>query len=407
MPKQTARFNFLLILLSLALAACAQSEPPAAPTLDAAELATIVAATLSAEPPLANATPSATPSPDADGILPAAVYFLSDRGGSMQVWRLAPDGETLNQLTGGEDSVDSFDVAADGQVAYVSGNQLWLRGSGGEAQLLVDGSAADPEGASFPYTLRVNAPRFAADGERLAYALNGVHVLNLDSGEDQQLLVNQLNGNDNDFVFPEELYSPAAWSPDGSRLLVSIAYVEGGRLGLLQPGGTPGLMRFENEGALCCQVAWSADGASVLVASPYAGIATPGLWAYDAASGAETVLLDDSDPNGGLHFAGWPQASGEDLFYFYASSAGTQEGDVPLFMVRSALGDLSDRKQLRPESFSIREALWAPDGSLALIIENPIVVAEGVTGGTILLVRADGGVAQPLAGQAHGLRWGP
>ena len=407
MPKTTARFNILLILLSLALAACAPSGPPAAPTLDAAELATIVAATLSAEPPPANATPSATPSPEVEGILPTAVYFLSDRGGSMQVWRLASDGETLRQLTEAEDGVDSLDVAADGQVAYVSGNQLWLRGVDGDNKLLVDGSAADPDSESFHYTQRISAPRFAPEGKRLAYALNGVHLLDLDSGEDQQLLINQLNGNDNDFVFPEELYSPEAWSPDGSRLLVSIAYVEGGSLGVLQPGGAQGLVRFDAEGVICCQVAWAADSARVLVASPYAGIVTSGLWAYDAVSGAESALLDASDPDGGLHFAGWPQATSEDLYYFYASSAGVQEGDVPLFMVRNQLGDLGDQEQLRPESFSIREALWAPDGSLALILENPILVAEGVTGGTILLVRADGGPAQPLADQAHDMRWGP
>jgi hypothetical protein len=326
----------------------------------------------------------------------------------MQVWRLAPDGETLSQLTDTEVGVGSFDVAAGGQLAYVSGNQLWLRGSDGEAQLLVAGSTADPDSESFPYSQRISAPRFAPEDTRLAYALNGVHLLDLESGEDQHLLVNQLNGNDNDFIFPEELYSPETWSPDGSHLLISIAYVEGGRLGVLQPGGAQGLVRFEAEGALCCHAAWAADGGSVLVASPYAGIVTSGLWAYDAASGAENVLLGASDPDGGLHFAGWPQATSEDLYYFYASSAGDSlEGTVPLFMVRSALGDLGDREQLRPESFSIREALWAPDGSLALIIENPIVVAEGVTGGTILLVRADGGPAQPLAGQAHALRWGP
>lgn len=407
MPKLMLRFNFLLILLSLLLAACAPGAAPAAPTLDTAELATIVAATLSAEPPSASPTPSTAPSPTADALLPTAVYFLSDRGGGMQVWRLAADGETLSQLTTAEAGVDDFDVAADGRLAYVSGNQLWLRTTDGENQLLVDGSAATAEEASFHYSQRISAPRFAPNGGHLAYALNGVHIINLDSGVDQHLLVNQLNSNDDDFIFPEELYYPEAWSPDSRRLLVSIAYFEGGSLGVLQPGGTEGLVRFDAEGVICCQASWAADSASVLVASPYAGIVTPGLWAYDATSGAESPLLDAGDSDGGLQFAGWPLVSQEALYYFYASSSGAPEGEVPLFMVRSDPAGVDSRDQLRPESFSIREVLWAPDGSLALLIENPIVVAEGVTGGTILLVRADGGPAQPLADQAHAMRWGP
>ncbi len=406
MHKTSARFNILLILLSWLLAACAPGVAPASPTLDTAELATIVAATLSAEPPPATATPSAT-SPAAEALLPSAVYFLSDRSGNMQVWRLAVDSATLSQLTEVADGVDDYDIAADGQLAYVSGNQLWLRTADGEEQVLVDGSAAEPQDEGFHYSQRISAPRFTPDSARLAYALDGVHVIELDSGEDQHLLVNQLNNNDNDFIFPEELYYPETWSPDGSRLLVSIAFFEGGSLGVLRTGGAEGLVRFEAQGSLCCQAAWAPDSASVLVASPYAGIVAPGLWRYDAASGAESVLLDASDPDGGFHFVGWPLASGEGLYAFYASSGRLPEGEVPLFMVRSELADVANQTQLRPESFSIREALWAPDGSLALLIENPIVVAEGVTGGTILLVRADGSPAAPLADQAHAMRWGP
>jgi hypothetical protein len=64
-----------------------------------------------------SASPSytATPRPDADLELPAPVYFLREG----QVWRLARDGKTQQQITREAAAVESFDVSpVDGALVY-------------------------------------------------------------------------------------------------------------------------------------------------------------------------------------------------------------------------------------------------------------------------------------------------
>jgi dipeptidyl aminopeptidase/acylaminoacyl peptidase len=63
---------------------------------------------------------------------------------------------------------------------------------------------------------------------------------------------------------------------------------------------------------------------------------------------------------------GWPLAAVGDLFFFVTS--GTPDLGFPMRMVRSR-GDGSERTLLRPEIFHVAEALWAPDGSLAVIVQ--------------------------------------
>lgn len=407
------QFPFIFIILSLVLAAvlaaCAPQVPPLAPTIDANEVATIVAATLAAElsPTLA---PSPTPEPtEAPPLLPHSVYFLSNASGSRQLWCLGRDGVTLTQITNETVDVESFDVSpADGALAFVAGNQLWLAdATGGSRQLLVDGRAADINAADFYYTERISGPQFSPEGGWLAYAHNGLRLLDLNTGDLQHLLVNQIEELNSGSLLPEELYFPEAWSPDGRRLLVSVGYLEGGTLAVYDFEAAE-LIRFQASGILCCQSAWTQDSAAVLVASPYLGLVEPGLWHYAAADGAETVLVEGSSADGTFHYFGWPtELPDGQLTFFYSSSAGIPEGDVPLFIMRSAADGATGRQQLRQESFNIREALWALDGSLALIIENPPVPTGGVTGGAILLVNIDGSPTQALASDASEMQWGP
>jgi hypothetical protein len=72
-------------------------------------------------------------------------------------------------------------------------------------------------------------------------------------------------------------------------------------------------------------------------------------------------------------------------------------------MVRSDL-DGSQLEEVRPESFHIIEALWAQDGSMAVILQP----AENMTR-QIILARTNGEPLQILyEGQGiRNLRWGP
>jgi hypothetical protein len=105
---------------------------------------------------------------------------------------------------------------------------------------------------------------------------------------------------------------------------------------------------------------------------------------------------------GEARFAGWPVqlASGGYLF-FYGEDFSPETG-IPRRMTRID-SDGSNRITVRPEEFQ-GEALWAPNGSLALIAEfNQDGPAR------LVLARPDGSPLQVVteAEGIWGLAWGP
>ncbi len=314
---------------------------------------------------------------------------------------------TLTQMTHEPVGVDDFDVSrTDGSLAYVSGNQLLLTTAAAEKILLLDNSAANSEAPDYYYNQLIKAPRFSPDGSTLAYALDGIFFYDLAKGESTQVLPNDLETQDDGSVLAKELYIPLEWSPDDAQLLIDIAYSEGSLLGVLHPGSDALLTRLQANGTSCCQLAWAPDSRSVLVASPYSGLVESGFWRYDSRTGGENTIIDSFSENL-YNFVGWPlQLADGSLMYFYTSSAEIPEGDVGFFMVRSAPDGVSGRSQLRPESFNMHEALWAEDGSLAVIVQNATTAGNG-NGGLMVLVFGDGQAVQVLLDEARHLRWGP
>src|SRR5512143_4135720 len=145
-----SRFRILCIALMLVLASagCAGVPFPFPPqqldqaaTAVAQTLAAIPAPTEPATPMPAQPSPAPTPSSVPD-LLPHSLYFLrNDKAGLLQVFRLAKDGKTLQQITYEPAPVGSFDVSPlDGSVAYGSNNQLLLVDNNGSGRrILVDG----------------------------------------------------------------------------------------------------------------------------------------------------------------------------------------------------------------------------------------------------------------------------
>ena len=406
MEQRTVPRNRLFLFGSLFIFILSSCNFPTTPQVPStAEIITAVVATLTAE---GLSTPTqAPPTPTAMPLLPHSLYFLSPQNGSNQVSRLERDGLTRSQITNESLGIESYDVSRqDGRVAYVTDNQLYLIDSdGGNRQLFVDNAEADPEAANYYYVEHISDPRFSPDGRYLAYAQNGIWILDLATSEAQHVLDNQIETAEDGSAQPFELYFPLEWAPDSRRLLVSIALGEGGLLGILDPSGDPLLLRFDSLGIFCCQASWAPDSGSVLLASPYLGVVDAGLWRYDASTGDETTLLETV--SGGLYtFAGWPlQLPNDDLQYFFTSSAEIPEGDQLLYMVHSAADGVSGRTQLRSEGFDILDALWVEDGSLALIVQAGSI-GTGLSG-PVVLVFSDGRQLQVLLDEAQRLRWGP
>ncbi len=133
-----------------------------------------------------------------------AFFLASDENNRAQVWRLPANGLPPAQVTTSPIGVDSFVIAPDGSaIVYVADRALrWLRLAGGRLQTL-----ASLEGIGFP------APDFSPDGQRIAYADNGIRLVGLDG--QPPLFV--LRDAPDQGVF----YGEPQFSPDGTRLLVS------------------------------------------------------------------------------------------------------------------------------------------------------------------------------------------
>ena len=396
-PLKRATTFLLMILVS----GCNYPSTPPPPTVDM--VATAVAGTLAAEGLPIEVTAVPTP----QDLLPRTVYFLSRTSGSEQIWRLERDGVAQTQVTDESTQVSSYDVSrVDGSVAYVSSNQLYLvNADGSNRRLLVDNAAADPEAAHYFYRQRISDPLFSADGRYLAYAFDGVWILDLSTNQAVHLVTNQLEETENGAISPEAFYAPLAWAPNSGQLLLSVGGLESSTLAFLDPGADPVIEVESSGGIVCCHVAWAPDSKTVLVGSPYIGLIEPGLWRYDAATGERIELLGLND-EGLFQYAGWPlQLADGSLRYFYTSSTEIPAGDLPLFMMRSDGDGVTNRLELRPDSFSnIGEVLWAEDGAFGLILQlNP----SGGTSGSVVLALSDGRQLQILLTDARGLRWGP
>ena len=336
-------------------------------------------------------------------VLPHTVYYRYGTEADTQVWRLESNGTTKVQLTHERASVSFYAVSpADGSLAFVTDNQLFLVDNRGQnRRLIADGSQVDRQAEDYIFRGFIESPVFSPDGQTLAYAFNGLHLYDLASGVDEHVLINLGNLLGEPFVFDKEVYAPHSWSPGGDKLLISMGYFEGSTLAVMEPGKAEPFSRLWSDWAVCCTYHWTADGSSVLVANPTFGVHWPGLWSYDVETGEESALVSSLPDS--LHFVGWPvELPSGDLFYFYGEWFSPDEG-IPLVLVRSGL-EKDDRTQIRPEEFHISDALWAEDAELVLI-------SQFTDSNTmqVVLVRPDESQMQVLieGERIWDLAWGP
>ncbi len=316
-------------------------------------------------------------------VLPSPLYFLSNRSGSRQIWRLETDGTTVTQVTNETSEVDAYDISpADGSIAYVSQNQLILiRRDGTDRRVITD--FGERNGGS---------PVWSTDG-LLAYATDGIRVYDPSTGEDRQLIANQTGGGPATLA----VYSPRAWSPDGSKLLVTIGYYEGAALGILSAADGSVLAT----GPYVDMFTWKNDSQAVYLASavyPMMSGMDPGLQMLSTTS-ASSVLIDNA-------FVWWPfYRPDNQLAYFVSRPAGMDATAYILQLVASA-ADGSGEHVLRGavltldyrDSFTGR---WWLDGSaVAARIIRP---ASGSY--EILLIPASDDPFVFLLGEGSNITW--
>ena len=402
---RSPKVAFGILAAVLAILAC--TSPLAVATLQPP--GTGVALTLQA---VASETAAALPAPSptltVPPLLPRPLYFLDhDAAGLSQIFRLEVDGHTVRQISFEPMTVDSYGVSPkDGQIAYTSNNQLFLIGSDGSArQLLLDGGPVDENNR---WTHSVGAPVWSRDGAMLAYSYGGLNLLTFSDGQTRRILDNQVDTTPG-FPIVHEIYSPASFSPDGTRLLVSIGFYEGGTYGIYSlAGGTLTRLRRADGGTVCCHTSWIPDGTGIYITSPSLGMIESGLFYADAFSGQVSALLSAHPADGTYNFADAAQPGPDGKLYFFFNSLPEipASGHTPLYLVRSSSDGITGRTRLLPDAFhNLNEILWSPDASLAILVIAPD--PNTYTGGRAEIVYPDARPAVPLVPSAQHLQWGP
>jgi len=412
MKKQLRPFIGFLVLALAALACTSPLGGNEEQSSSPDQVATIVASTLQALTPVAEA--ESTPEPEVEepaSLLPHSLYYLgNDSANLSQIFRMEKDGVTTRQLTFESDSVGSYGISpVDGSVAYVANNQMILiEADGSGRRVLVDGGPVDQNN---PFLTSINSPVFSPDGKSIAYGMGGLNFYSLETGKSNLVIENQLDDLGNGLIVPRELYWPEKYSPDGQKLLLTLGYYEGASSAIYYPNGNA-LVRLDNaEGAMICcgDPNWSFDNATLYSANPYMGMFMSGLWKVDASNGDVTTLLPGDAGNGTFNFATDAYLAPDGQLYFFFVNLKTEQDFTvrsPLQLVRSSPDGVTGRTVLRPETFDLlNEALWSPDASFVLAAMAPI--NDIYTGGRVEMVYLDGRPNVVLIPFAQRLKWGP
>ena len=394
-------------ILTLLTIACGLTTVVGNPGPSQGDVSTAVALTFQALTPGSGG--DLTPAPVESSLLPRSLYFLAnDDAGLVQVFRLEKDGKTRKQVTSEPVSVGNYGVSpVDGSVAYVVNNQLILvNADGSNRRLLVDGGAVDENNA---FVNNIQNLVFSPDGQTLAYGHQGLNFYSLASGTSSRAIEDQLKDMGNGMILPAELYRPEKYSPDGSRLMVTLAYYEGADTAFYDLQSKT-LTRLEPApGALiCCDMAlWSADGTRVYSANSAAGMFNPGLWQVDPRNGEVTTLLASNYDTSEFNLAKYPYlAPDQQLYFFFLNSKTGEYSRTPMQLVRSAPDGVTGRTVVREEKFdTMNEALWAPDASFVIVARAPS--QDVYQGGVASIVYLDGRPDVPLADFAQQMEWGP
>jgi len=386
------RFLPLLAFFSLALVTIACGLPfiGDTPGPTQGDVSTAVALTFQALTPGSGG--SVTPAPVENSLLPHSLYFLAtDSGDVTQVFRLDKDGKTRKQVTSETGNVGNYAVSPmDGRVAFVVNNQIvMVNPDGSNRRMLIDGGVVDENNA---FVNRIQNLVFSLDGQTLAYGHHGLNFYSLISGASTRAIEDQIKDMGNGMILPTELYRPEKYSPDGSKLMVTLAYYEGADAAFYDLQ-SKALTRLEDTpGALiCCDMAlWSADGSRVYSANSAAGMFNPGLWQVDPASGDVTTLLASNYDTSEFNLAKYPYLAPDGQLYFFFLASNTGEySRTPLQLVRSAPDGVTGRTVVREEKFdTMNEALWAPDASFVIVAKAPS--QDVYQGGVPSIVYLDG-----------------
>lgn len=315
-------------------------------------------------------------------LLPRPLYFLSEQSGSAQIWRMETDAQTVTQITNEYQAVDSFAISASGKIAYISQKQLMLAdANGGNRQIVTSLEES------------IHKLAWSPDGNQLAYSSKGIHIYNPSTGEERLLI------QDKDTHAPDLVrYVPAAWSPDGSKLLAETYLWESFGLNILSTADGTVLADLPSG-----DTAWDRDSQSVYIASAhypeFSGI-EPGLWRGLATGVAPQALISQAA-------VWWPIQRGDGtLAYFMHQPMGMETNEYAALLYVSN-SDGSNPVAVRDWPILITagdrfDGVWSQDEPSILIqVDRPALAVSEV-----LLLSTNEGPALFLTSEIREFVWG-
>ncbi|MEW6094344.1 MAG: hypothetical protein AB1531_10315 [Chloroflexota bacterium] len=338
------------------------------------------------------------------GLLPQPLYYRApDGSGIKQVYCLDEDGVTVTQLTFEPANVTGYDVnPLDSSLAYVANNQLLrMNADGSGRQVLVDGG---PVNQAEAYLNSVSSPLWSRDGATIAFGYMGLNFYSIATSTYANVLPNYIETFDS-ISLPRELFYPAEYSPDGSRLLLDVGWYEGGSIAIYIPSSSL-LVRPSFGGIFCCTAAWTPDSSAVYVASPYLGMISSGMWRFNLDGSVNEILpMQNADTTFNYADAPWFAPDGQ-MYFFYGTTPDYPNGNVPLMLVRSAMDAVTGRTPVLADTFvDYNDITWAPDGSLFIVTRPPAGELFGAGPATVYFL--DGRPPVQILLAAEDLRWGP
>ncbi|MEF3274506.1 MAG: hypothetical protein K6356_08925 [Chloroflexus sp.] len=372
----------ILALLSSCSGAMNTTSPMASPTSTILDLPIVTPA--STILPSESGTPTIAPV-SVTAVLPAPLYVLA----AGQIMRIERDGMTQTQITNEPAPAPDLLAIIEFDVAPTTDTLVYVVQSIDKPPILVRTDMNGNQRTVLLDDRSVLFPLLSPDGNTIAFSVfehyanvgvqkPGLYFMPITGGEPRLILPNQAVTDPNASEGDSRGFSPGAWSPDGTKLLVKAFSLTVERCELAVVEVTSGAVTYFNIPtpdlvASCTAAAWSADSQTIYFNTAYPGslINEPGIWQGDATSGNASALpLEPANV--------WirdPFATSEQLYVFSAPfpdqatldaepypSVGLTMHSVPL-----TGGRLSP---LREDEHTLYLARWASDGSGAVIAER-------------------------------------
>ena len=405
------------LVLAALLAACgtqgaAQPTPAApAPTEASVGAATALPSAPPTNLPAATVTPLPVALPTAPpagvGVLPRALYILL----SGQLHRIEPDGSTRTQITYEVPFRSDVVAVTDFAVSPADGSLVYTVQRAGSPVLVRSGpDGENPAPLYDDATVGVSDPLFTPDGGFVAVRLvapfdqqasfqSGLYLLPIDGGEPQLLVADEPNSSPETPAFG---HAPAAFSPDGARLL-SYRFslnVELCDLGVVSvPDGTAIALqvppvREQERVSTCGPAAWSPDSSAIYYTPIRIG--APGgnsaIWRADPATG-ESLSLTPQTENTPFTLYAFPGVVADGSLRAFVAEADTmpapfadQPAPLDSAMARIDPADGTASELRAPLSETPMQVLWDGAGGGAVALLFP-----AVGDASLLWLPADGG----------------